>query len=49
MSPTLWLFGSFTLFGGWAFLSLLGNERQRRVNEILSKQPPASAEAKKSH
>ena len=37
MSPSLWLFGFFALFSGWAFLSLLGHERQRRENEISRK------------
>ena len=32
------------LVGGWAFLGVLGNERQRKVQERDLNKPPAGAE-----
>lgn len=44
MSLTLIIFG--ILIGGWAFLSVLGNERQRLVQDREAAQAAAQAAAK---
>lgn len=46
MSSSLLTIGFFAIFGGWAFLSLLGTERQRRLYEIEAERAErAKAEA----
>lgn len=59
MNLPLVTIGFFLLFGGWAFLSLLGAERTRRLNELEAERvaakpsapaaPPAPGAADHSH